>query len=550
MIHSVPFESNLKYDPSPHPGEDQSAKRAKLEDDQQQDAIMAAELESPEFVPADAFGSEYQISELVPDTPLTSVPVQEVQMEENNDNSCVKIPSFKDKLLNSDSRNPEVEDDDIVLSQGDVSIGLNGNIPTVDFSSHVIEVLNKKMGLAVVVKLLGRKIGYRQLRSQLQNLWKPTGQMKLIDLDEDCFLVRFQDDLDYQNALLSGPWVLFGHYLTVQPWTPSFTPHNHVINQVMGWIRLPKLPARYYHKSVIRSIGGIFGEVIHVDYNTDSGDRGKFARIAVSLDLTMPLILKIMVDGEIIYVEYEGLPTICYNCGKYGRLQEACPALKVSYTGDHSETLAVSGPNAPNPVLQARDSSQFGAWMQVQRRRRPPVRGDRPNEVNGSKKGVSASRYDVLRELVEDEAPQAFVPAGVAPSSKETIQKQPLRQASSQDDTFNPLVYTTQTSTTSLDANYHSVVIVHDPRLPQRRQAVPSTPSGPNNHSPSTLGSNPLSKSRGFKLASGVAIHNLGARPNLNSTGPSISYMKEIAIGIQDVPDDTGENLWNKGVVL
>ncbi|KAI9086444.1 hypothetical protein K1719_031528 [Acacia pycnantha] len=336
MIPVPSIESNLKNASPPHPGEDQSAKRAKLGESQQQDAIMDAELVSSEFISADTIETDSLTSEFVPESPLPSVPppVQEVQMGETNAVDSTNVPSFKDKLLNADSNKPEDDDDELVLNTGDVSIGLNGTIPTVDFSSHVIETLNKRMGLAVVVKLLGRKMGYRQLRNQLQNLWKPASQIKLIDLDKDCFLVRFQDDMDYQNALLSGPWVIFGHYLTVQPWTPSFKPHNHVINHVMGWIRLPKLPARYYHKSVIRSIGGVFGEVIRVDYNTDSGDRGKFARIVVSLDLTKPLISKIMVDGEIIYVEYEGLPTICFHCGRYGHLKEACLALKAPSSGN------------------------------------------------------------------------------------------------------------------------------------------------------------------------------------------------------------------------
>lgn len=113
--------------------------------------------------------------------------------------------SFNDKLLNSEPNQSEEEEDELILQQGDVSIGLNGNIPTVDFSNHILETLNQKMGLAIVVKLLGRKVGYRHLRMQLQHLWKPIGQIKLVDLDDDCFLVRFKNDMDYQNALLSKP---------------------------------------------------------------------------------------------------------------------------------------------------------------------------------------------------------------------------------------------------------------------------------------------------------------------------------------------------------
>ncbi|KAI9097692.1 hypothetical protein K1719_025463 [Acacia pycnantha] len=288
-----------------------------------------------------------------------------------------KIPSFKDKLLNSDSNPSREDEDDITLPQGDVSIGLNRKIPTVDFASHVIDTLNKKMGLTVVVKLLGRKIGYCHLRMHLQSLWKPSGQFKLIDLHKDCFLVRLQDDLDYQNAFLTGPWMIFGHYLTVHPWMPSFRPQDHVVNQVIGWIRLPKLPARYYHRSIIRSIGGVFGDVIRVDYNTDSGDRGKFARIVVVLDLTKPLISKI---------------------------QDSCSAKMVPVS--ESPAKAASSLE-PNVLLspEAREMSHFGAWMQVQRRRRPPARGNKANVVSHSKKEVNGSHYEVLGDALEEERP-------------------------------------------------------------------------------------------------------------------------------------------------
>ncbi|KAI9081452.1 hypothetical protein K1719_036598 [Acacia pycnantha] len=388
MLHPIPCEGNLKNDPPPHPGEDQSSKRAKIDECQMSDINMdPGESQSPvDHVPE---------TQMPPPTVLS----QDILMGgAATEVATPQIPSFKDKLLNSEPIEEE-EEEDIVLNQGDVSIDLNGKIPTVDFASHVIETLNKKMGLTVVVKLLGRRIGYRHLRSQLRSLWKPSGQFKLIDLHDDCFLVRFQDDLDYQHALLTGPWMIFGHYLTVQPWTPAFRPQDHVVNQVIGWIRLPKLPARYFHKSIIRSIGGVFGEVIKVDYNTDSGDHGKFARIAVVIDLTKPLISKIQVDGELIYVEYEGLPSICFECGRYGHLQGSCPTKMVAETvpPPSSDSLML-------PVAEARETAEFGAWMQVQRRRRNVVRGNKLNTASSGKNGVNGSRFDVLRDSLNEEA--------------------------------------------------------------------------------------------------------------------------------------------------
>ncbi|KAI9073708.1 hypothetical protein K1719_044332 [Acacia pycnantha] len=508
-MSSVPtIESNLKNVPPPHPGEDQSAKRAKLDESDHQDTIMDAEPVSSEFILADTIESDSQISEVVPETPLSSAspPAEEAQIGEPHANVNTNVPSFKDMLLNADSKNPVEEEDDIVLNKGDVSIGLNGTIPTVDFASHVIETLNKRMGLAVVVKLLGRKMGYRQLRNQLHNLWKPTGQIKLIDLDEDCFLVRFQDDLDYQNALLSGPWVIFGHYLTVQPWTPSFKPQNHVINHVMGWIRLPKLPARYYHKSVIRSIRGVFGEVIRVDYNTDSGDRG-----------------------------------------------------------DSSEVPLASVPNVPAPNSQARETFEFGSWMQVQRRRRPSVRGDRPNETSGYKKAAGISRYEVLRDIVEDEVPQALDSVVGEPypkadgfirrskgnatknskrSSIVTKPKGTMPQEVNQDGLFQSKPYAAREATSSLDPNYNRAVLIEDPRLPRRSKEGQRSTPGPNGHisvkNKPANGNDPLSKSRGLKLSTSVTIQKLGGKPTSITEGPSSNLLKEVANDLQmdhDVPD-------------
>ncbi|KAI9088280.1 hypothetical protein K1719_030001 [Acacia pycnantha] len=510
-----------------------------------------ASIQSSDLVSPDTHVSPSgPAAEFVPETQpsATATPLAEdVLMDDDNVNivSNVKVPSFKEKLLNLDSKATEEEQDDITLQQGDVSIGLNGNIPTVDFAEHVKETLNRKMGLAVVIKLLGRKIGYRQLCTQLQKIWKPTGHFKLTDMDEDCFLVRFQDDLDYQNAILTGPWMVYGHYLSVQPWTPSFKPTNHVINQVMGWIRLPKLPARYYHKSVIRSIGSVFGEVIRVDYNTDSGDRGKFARIAVCIDLTKPLISKILVDGELIFVEYEGLPTICFSCGKYGHLQEACPAKLASSSGE------------------------------VQRRRRLPARGDKAKEAKGIPKVVSASRYEILSEYQEDEMPREQVLAEVGHSTKvdnrkknESESKASKKSATTtkakgkvtdqpkgnQESIFHSKSYIASKAPTSLDPSKHSAFHVMDPRTPRRPTEPHASLPGPNGgvspKATSLHGNDPFSTSRGLKLSSGVTIHKLGSKPNPDKLGPSTSILKQITNDLQDVNDSIEEVSQPEGVDL
>ncbi|KAI9076621.1 hypothetical protein K1719_041386 [Acacia pycnantha] len=319
--------------------------------------------------------------------------------------------------------------------------------------------------------------------------------------------------MDYQNALLNGPWVIFGHYLTVQPWSPSFKPHEHVVNQIMGWIRLPRLPARYYHKNIIRSIGSIFGDVIRVDYNTDSGDRGKFARLAVNIDLSKPLTSKIRVDGELIYVEYEGLPAICFDCGRYGHLKEACPGNSVEAAGAMPEAPhdPVENAGAPTTATLSKEKGDFGntiphAEFSFQR-----------------KKGKETKQ-----------------PLRIEPS---TGKHQSITQTPNQDSIFNSHYYASQEVATSLDTNHHSAILIVDSRLPHRHQ---DGLVGPSHHPIS--GNDPQSNPRGHKLASGVTIHHLGAKSNPNVAEPSIRYIKEFAREIQGAPVPTDSRVFIEGV--
>ena len=42
---------------------------------------------------------------------------------------------------------------------------------------------------------------------------------------------------------------------------------------VIVWIRLPGMALHYYHKRILRMIGQIGGNVVRIDYNTESATR-------------------------------------------------------------------------------------------------------------------------------------------------------------------------------------------------------------------------------------------------------------------------------------
>ncbi|KAH1064012.1 hypothetical protein J1N35_028999 [Gossypium stocksii] len=58
-----------------------------------------------------------------------------------------------------------------------------------------------------------------------------------MDIDNDYYLAKFKMKLDYNNALSNGPWVVFGHYLTVQPWSAQFLTQKGFPQSVVAWYR-------------------------------------------------------------------------------------------------------------------------------------------------------------------------------------------------------------------------------------------------------------------------------------------------------------------------
>ncbi|MBA0583466.1 hypothetical protein Gorai_014321 [Gossypium raimondii] len=101
-----------------------------------------------------------------------------------------------------------------------------------------------------------------------------------------------KEHMVYGNGSDGGLVLLEGDYLTVQSWTKDFSPLQPYSSMVMAWIRLPGLPGFIYKRRILKAIGGM-----------------------------------VLVNGEIQYVEYEALLTICFFCGKYGQVKYICPSL-------------------------------------------------------------------------------------------------------------------------------------------------------------------------------------------------------------------------------
>lgn len=112
-------------------------------------------------------------------------------------------------------------------------------------------------------------------------------------------------------------------------------------------------------------------------------------------------------DGKVQKVEYEGLPVICYQCGKYGHNSIACPDKQnLNRANDgNSESIplinvAVDKDGAPAMANNSRE--KFGPWMVVTRKGKTKVVVDKENisdsERNQQNNFSIASRFSALSD--------------------------------------------------------------------------------------------------------------------------------------------------------
>ncbi|KAJ4847004.1 hypothetical protein Tsubulata_017734 [Turnera subulata] len=186
--------------------------------------------------------------------------------------------------------------------------------------------------------------------------------MKVVDLDNDFFLVRLDCEEDYFKALAGGPWVIMRHALSVQPWDSSFRAAEGQISQAVIWARFADFPPSWYNTEVLHALGSLVGGPMKVDDNTKAALRGKFARVAVEVNLKRPLRGIVEFDDTEFKVSYEGLLAICYTCGSVCHTMASCPTNRPLATNE--------GASSSRP---APGSTGVGDWMNVpQRGRRRP----------------------------------------------------------------------------------------------------------------------------------------------------------------------------------
>ncbi|MBA0740189.1 hypothetical protein Gogos_013410, partial [Gossypium gossypioides] len=134
--------------------------------------------------------------------------------------------------------------------------------------------------------------------------------------------------------------------VTVRPWLLDFSTSRSGIESQVIWIRLLELPMGYYSDCLLRVIDKTIGLVVKLDVHTDCARMGRFARLAVWVNLRKPLMSK---------------------CGLYGHGADLGLGVK---TTSPTANFDCASPVMEKSMLERRVKKEpFGPWMVVEQQK-------------------------------------------------------------------------------------------------------------------------------------------------------------------------------------
>ncbi|KAJ1438980.1 Zinc finger, CCHC-type [Sesbania bispinosa] len=110
--------------------------------------------------------------------------------------------SYEGSDEDSGSDNGEEMDEDGELKPGAKNRVKDDPLcPTIKVTKGEVRVACQPWKKAILVKLLGKRLGMRFLRQRLIKMWQPSGAMEMIDLENDYFLIRFSNVEDLNGRI-------------------------------------------------------------------------------------------------------------------------------------------------------------------------------------------------------------------------------------------------------------------------------------------------------------------------------------------------------------
>ncbi|PKU80190.1 hypothetical protein MA16_Dca011936 [Dendrobium catenatum] len=243
----------------------------------------------------------------------------------DNDNVNTNNPISSSKLDNSNVR---IKKPHIKINLSNIHDAIeDANVVKLDIEKEKANV--QILSNSLVVKILSKNFPFSKCSIELRKQWMKFGGFHITLLGLDWLLCSFQSHEAMEEVLNGGPWFVGGFVVSLDKWSPNFSPNS--LNGISSpiWVLLPHLPLHCWDESNITRIVSRIRTPFLLDGNMFRWGKREFARACIQVNLNSKLPHGIWIEGLhgkfFQNFEYENLSSLCFNCGRIGHIDSVCP---------------------------------------------------------------------------------------------------------------------------------------------------------------------------------------------------------------------------------
>jgi hypothetical protein len=186
----------------------------------------------------------------------------------------------------------------------------------------------KAKWLAIAKVHTNRGFSPSALFADMRSAWNPAQEVAWRKIEDNLFTIQFACLGDWNKATKQGPWVFRNQAVMIEEYDGFSNPKSVVLDKIMVWAQVLKLPDMLLKEPVIRGMCRNMGEIKEIQVKLPAGYVGEFVRLQVRIDVKKKLTRFVSVtkdkQKEWYQLKYEKLPTFCHNCGHLGHWHEEC----------------------------------------------------------------------------------------------------------------------------------------------------------------------------------------------------------------------------------
>ena len=137
---------------------------------------------------------------------------------------------------------------------------------SVSLGRDCTKVAQERAKNCLVMKVLSRKgVMLGALRKNFKMLWKLNKSMRILVVEDEMFLVEFDDDQDKRRVLEMSLWHYEKQLVLLQEFDGERDPKDIVLRWSPFWVQIYNLPLKHRTRETGMAIGASLGEVLEVD---------------------------------------------------------------------------------------------------------------------------------------------------------------------------------------------------------------------------------------------------------------------------------------------